>query len=209
MDKRAFKNNVYNEISTIAKSFGNGNRLEIIDLLANGEKSVEQIANSTGISIANASQHLQRLLKERLVATNRFGNQIFYSLTSKEVYLTWKALCDLAVKVNPQINELMADFRNQFEVKESLTLETLPKGEGHLLLDVRPKEEFKYSHLRDAHSIPLKELPERLEELPKSKLIIAYCRGTFCTYADEAVSILKHNGFDAIRLEEGVADDKN
>ena len=201
MNKRDFKDNSYDEISRIAKAMSNPNRLEIIDFIANGEKCVEDIALQTGISIANASQHLQTLKKERLVKARKNGVQVFYSLGSREVYRAWKGLRDLALQLSPHVREMMDQLRISNEFDLPVTLNQI-KGRSDIhLLDVRPKDEYQKGHMPKAISIPLDELEERLGDLPKEKLIIAYCRGMFCTLADEAVKILRIKGYKARKIE--------
>lgn len=201
MNKRDFKDNSYDEISRIAKAMSNPNRLEIIDFIANGEKCVEDIALQTGISIANASQHLQTLKKERLVKARKNGVQVFYSLGSREVYRAWKGLRDLALQLSPHVREMMDQLRISNEFDLPVTLNQI-KGRSDIhLLDVRPKDEYQKGHMPKATSIPLDELEERLGDLPKEKLIIAYCRGMFCTLADEAVKILRIKGYKARKIE--------
>jgi rhodanese-related sulfurtransferase/DNA-binding transcriptional ArsR family regulator len=204
--KRTFKDTIYTAIAGMTKAFSNPNRLEIIDLLANGEKTVEQIATQTAITVANASQHLQVLKVARLVRSRREGNFIFYSLNGAKAYAAWKALRDLAQEQEPAIQVTLQRFRQTMDSPGSLTYKNLPANDGVLLLDVRPADEFAAGHLPNACSIPVQELLERLGELPRDKTIIAYCRGPFCTYADEAVQLLQSNGFKAIRLEETYLD---
>lgn len=208
MKKREFKDRVYSEISSISKAFSNANRLEIIDLLANGEKSVEDIALETGISIANASQHLQWLKRERLVSTNKIGHYVYYSLASSEVYWTWRSLRDLAVSVSPRIKYLVDDFRADYGGKGSYSFKEIKDRDDIVFLDVRPKDEFEKDHIPDAVSIPIDELKENLSGIPKDKLVVTYCRGMFCSYAEEAVKILQANGYNVKRLEENVMDIK-
>jgi rhodanese-related sulfurtransferase len=205
MEARTFKNNIYAAIAGMTKSFSNANRLEILDLLANGEKSVEQVAVQTAISVANASQHLQVLKNARLVSARREGNFIYYSLAGREVFAAWKALRELAVWQEPAVKMTLYEFRSKSGSQESASFGSLPPG-GVLLLDVRPPDEFAAGHIENALSIPIAELPERLHELPQNKTIITYCRGPFCTMADEAVQLLKSKGFHALRLEESYLD---
>ena len=206
MEKRVFKDNIYTAIAGMTKAFSNANRLEVLDLLANGEKTVEQIAVQTAISIANASQHLQVLKNARLVKSRREGHFIFYSLNGRKSYAAWKALRDLALEQEPAVQVTLRQFRQEMDSPGSLFYENLPANEQVLFLDVRPPDEFAAGHFPDARSIPVAELPERLAELPRDKTIIAYCRGPFCTYADEAVRLLNANGFKALRLEESYLD---
>jgi len=204
MDKRAFKDSVYYEISRISKIFSNPNRLEIIDLIANGAKSVEDIAFETGISIANASQHLQSLKKERLVYTHRKGNRIFYSITSNEVYHAAKSLRDLAINISPYIKLTLDEFRIDSGYTKPYTLDSLSDREDLLFLDVRPEDEFESGHIPNAISIPIQKLELKLNDIPKDKLIVAYCRGMFCTFADEAVKLLNEKGYKAMKLDQSV-----
>lgn len=208
MEKRVFKDSIYAAIAAMAKAFGNANRLEILDLLANGEKSVEQIAAQTEITVANASQHLQVLKSARLVEARREGNFIYYALKGKMAYAVWRALRDMALEQEPAVQVTLRQFRKEMDSPESVSLENLPASERIVLIDVRPAGEFDEGHLPDARSIPIGELPDRLEELPRDKTIVAYCRGAFCTYADEAVQLLKVSGFQAVRLEETYLDFK-
>jgi len=205
-NKRELKNSIYNEIARIAKAFSNPNRLEILDFIVNGAKPVEDIALQTGISIANASQHLQILKKERLVKTSKNGNQVFYSLVSIEVYMVWKSLRDLTLSVSPHIQQTITEIRENFEYKNPLTLNEIKERKDIYLLDVRPIDEFEKGHIPQATSIPLEKLKNCLEKIPKDKLIITYCRGMFCLVADEAVKILIKNGYNAKKIEESVLD---
>lgn len=206
MEKRAFKNSIYAAVAGMTKAFSNANRLEILDLLANSEKSVEQVATQTAITVANASQHLQVLKNAGLVRTRRAGNFIFYALAKPAVYTAWKALQDLAIAQQPAVSTTLHTFRDEMGSSESASLQSLPAIEQVLLLDVRPADEFAAGHIENARSIPIGELPQRLHELPRDKTIIAYCRGSFCTMADEAVQLLKANGYNAIRLRESYLD---
>lgn len=208
MEKRTFKDNVYTSIAGLAKAFGNANRLEILDLLANGEKTVEQVAAHTAITVANASQHLQLLKSARLVKSRREGNFIFYTINGKKAYAAWKALRELAIEAEPAVQVTLRQYRQEAGSSASLTLNALPSSDRAVLLDVRPPDEFAVGSLPGAVSIPIGQLPERLGELPRHLTIIAFCRGQFCTFADDAVQLLKANGFDAVRLEETYLDHK-
>ncbi len=206
VEKRTFKDNIYSAIAGMAKAFSNANRLEIIDLLANGEKTVEQIAAQTAITVANASQHLQIMKTSRLVKSRREGTFIWYSLNGRAAYAAWKALRDLALEQEPAVQLTLRQFRQAMGSPDSLSYQNRSASGQVVLLDVRPPDEFAAGHLPDARSIPVAELPRRLAELPRDKTIIAYCRGPFCTYADEAVQLLNANGFRALRMEESYLD---
>ena len=206
MEKRTFKTIMYNQIGEIAKAMANAHRLEILDLLANGPKAVEQIAGETALSVANASQHLQVLRGMRLVNKERRGNYVYYQLSGPEVYKAWRSLRDLALGQSAEMKLILSEYRHVMDSRESLTLESLFKQKDPFILDVRPEEEFESGHIEGARNIPIRELADRLGELPLHQLIVAYCRGPFCTYADEAVKLLKENGFRVVRLEENAID---
>jgi rhodanese-related sulfurtransferase len=209
MNKREFKTRVYNELAQITKAMANPHRLEIIELLAQGDYSVEQISLQTDLSIANASQHLQVLKSAQLVDVTRNGTFIYYRLANANVFKTWKALRELGVERIASIEKLVKDFRQSKSKIDSLTIDSLTKKlkAGKItILDVRPENEFNAGHIPNAISIPLGQLEERLKELPKRNEIIAYCRGPFCVYADEAVALLNKAGYKATRLEEGFPD---
>lgn len=209
MNKREFKDRVYSELARITKSLANPHRLEIIELLAQGEYSVEQIAEQTHLPVANASQHLQVLKVAQIVDVNRQGNFIYYRLANSNVFKTWRALRELGVERIATIEKLVNDFRKSKFDFESVTIDELVKKieSGKVtILDVRPETEFNKGHIANAISIPLDQLSKRLKELPKRTEIVAYCRGPFCVFADEAVTILVKAGYKARRLEEGFPD---
>ncbi|SFN87037.1 ArsR/SmtB family transcription factor [Salegentibacter flavus] len=209
MDKREFKNKAYNELAKITKALGNPRRMEIIDLLAQGPFSVEKIAEQTNLSVANASQHLQVLKGARLVEISKKGNFIYYQLTNDKVFQAWRALRELGLDLNAEAEKLVNDFYRSGEKMKPVTIEELRQkisGQNVVILDVRPGEEYQRGHIKEAASIPIEDLAERIDELPKGVEIIAYCRGPLCVYADEAVSLLREKGFDARRLKEGFPD---
>ncbi len=209
MDKRIFKDRVYDELAKITKALANGHRLEIIELLAQSDYSVEQLSIHTNLSIANASQHLQVLKTAQLVDVTRNGNFIHYRLANINVFKAWKALRDLGVERIASIEKLVKDFRKSRFQLESVTIDELLRkmDSGRVtILDVRPEIEFKKGHIVNSISIPFNQLSDRLKELPKSNQIIAYCRGPFCVYADDAVALLSKAGYKAKRLEEGYPD---
>ncbi len=206
MDKRIFKNEAYAAVAELGKAFAAANRLEILDLLANGEKTVEQAAAQTDISVANASRHLKILKSARMVESRREGNFIYYRLSGRRAYTAWQALRALALEEAPALKALLRDFRGEMNSAGSAKYAGLQEQGAVVLLDVRPREEFEAGRLPGALSIPLPELEARLAELPRDKTIAAYCRGPFCTYADEAVRLLRSKGFRALRLEESVLD---
>ncbi len=209
MNKREFKDSVYSELAKITKAMASPHRLEIIELLAQGPCSVEQIARQTNLPIANASQHLQVLKIARLADIHRHGNFIHYRLANVSVYKAWKALRELGVDRMTSIEKLVKDFRKTKFDFESVTITGLIRKieTGKVtILDVRPEAEFNQGHIAKALSIPMDQLPRRLNELPKRTEIVTYCRGPFCVFADEAVALLVKAGYKAMRLEEGFPD---
>jgi rhodanese-related sulfurtransferase/DNA-binding transcriptional ArsR family regulator len=209
MDKRIFKDKVYGELTKITKALANPHRLEIIELLAQGDYSVEQISLQTNISVANASQHLQILKTAQLVDVTRNGNFIHYRLANTNVFKAWKALRELGVERIASVEKLVRDFRKSRFQPECVTIDELISklDSGKVtILDVRPETEFKKGHIANSISIPFDQLAQRLKELPKRNEIIAYCRGPFCVYADDAVALLNKSGYKAKRLDEGYPD---
>ena len=209
MQKREFKDKVYTELATITKALANGHRLEIIELLAQGGFSVEQISIETNLSVANTSQHLQVLKNAQLVDVARSGNFIHYRLANSNVFKAWKALRELGVERIASIEKLVNGFRQSRFAVESVTsdelLQKIRSGKV-TVVDVRPGSEYRKGHIAHSISIPFEELSARIKELPKRQEIIAYCRGPFCVFADEAVAMLSKAGYKAKRLDEGFPD---
>ena len=209
MDKREFKDKVYTVLATLVKAMANPHRLEIIDLLGQSERSVEEIASETGMSIANASQHLQVLKQSNLVHARRDGNFILYQLANDNVYKSWKDLREIGMESLTEVQKIVKDFRAGKNGLKPVRLEELisrMKSSPIVLLDVRPEQEFNAGHIPNAINIPIDQLSTRISELKKSKQYIAYCRGPFCVFADDAVQFLTRKGFKANRLEEGYPD---
>ncbi len=185
---------------------GNGHRLELLEYLSQGERTVEALARLAGLSMANASQHLQVLRQAGLVSTRREGLYVHYRLAEADVDQLRRVLRQLAQTRIAEVEHLV---RNYLGVKDSL--EAVPRTEllerAHAglvtVLDVRPPEEFAAGHLPGAVNIPLKELEQRIQELPPHQEIVAYCRGPYCVLAYEAVAQLRKQGFSARRMEEG------
>lgn len=207
--KRIFKDKVYAELAKTTKAMGNPHRMEIIDLLAQGPFTVETIANCTGMTVANASQHLQVLKSARLVEITRKGNFIHYHLAGQQVFAAWRSLRELGMEHNAEAEKLIRDFRNGHHNVEAASAEELLSkinSEQIIVLDVRPGHEYNRGHIHRALCIPIDELEKRIGELSKGKHIIAYCRGPLCVYADEAVELLTRNGYNASRMDEGYPD---
>ena len=209
MNKREFKDKVYGELARITKALGNSHRMEIIDLLAQGPFSVDQIANYTGLSVANASQHLQILKNAKLVTITRNGNFINYTLSSENVFDAWSGLRKLGQVYNTEIEKIVNDFRKGHAGLDPVDADSLAqmiKNNEVIVLDVRPEDEYNRGHIHRAISTPIDALDKHLKKIPKNKMIVAYCRGPFCVYADEAVAMLNKKGYSARRLNEGFPD---
>lgn len=206
MEKRAFKNKVYQQLANMIKAMSNPHRLEILELLAQGQFSVAEIAEETNITGANASQHLQVLKQAQLVSTRREGNHIYYSLAGESVYKAWKALRELGIERVAEIERVLRQFResrNSLEILSSSELVKKMKQGDITIIDVRPEEEFKEGHIAGALNIPVDQLSNKADELPADQEIVAYCRGPFCVFADDAVELLQKKGLNAKRLDEG------
>ena len=209
MSSRATKEALFDGFAQVAKALSNGRRAEIVDVLANGERSVESLAGEVHQSIANTSQHLQILKNAGLVASRRNGTFVYYRLASPEVLGFWRALQTIARDSRGEVEKLVHEYLGDDEIEE-LTKEELwqrLKSKDRLVvLDVRPNEEYAAGHIPGAVSIPLEELKKRVKELPKSKQIVAYCRGPLCALAPEATRYLRSKGYRVKRLVEGAPD---
>lgn len=206
MGDRVAKAALYDGLSSVAKALGNGRRAELVDVLAQGERSVDELAGEIGQSVANTSQHLQHLLRAGLVRTRRDGTRVYYALASDEVGRLWVQLRDVAAAHVAELDRLTAAYLGDREGLESITqaeLKTRLRTGDVVVLDVRPEAEFAAGHIAGARSMPLADLTRRLDELPADTEVVAYCRGPYCVYADEAVRQLRSRGFRARRLEDG------
>ncbi|MCL6104431.1 MAG: metalloregulator ArsR/SmtB family transcription factor [Actinobacteria bacterium] len=197
---------IYRQCSRITKALSSPKRLQLLELIAQGGKNVEELAKAANTSVANASQHLQLLHNACLVRTRRQGNKIFYTLADEEVVAILNTLWRLAGKQLVEIEHVIGEYLNgkRFEaISQPELLERISSAQV-TVIDVRPREEFWAGHIATAHSIPLDELETRLEELPDNTEVIAYCRGPYCLLADQAVELLRNKGFKARRLEGGM-----
>lgn len=204
--KRDFKDRLYAEFARIGKSLASPHRLEILEVLAQGERTVESVATETGLSVANASRHLQQLRQAQLVLARREGLFVHYRLTGPEVVSLMLALRHAAEQHLAEVDRVVRDFLGERDDFEPVTPDELSRrmtnGEV-VVLDVRPEQEYAAGHIAGARSIPVADISERLAELPREKEYVAYCRGPYCVYADEAVAMLRANGRQAHRLTEG------
>src|SRR5438094_58300 len=208
MPNGAAKTELFDQFASVAGALASGRRAEIVDVLANGERSVDQLSRQVALSVANTSQHLQVLKEAGLVASARDGNRIRYRLASPSVYRFWVALRTLTMERAPGAERLVEAYVGALDDLEPIGREELRKrmrsGEPLVVIDVRPTEEFDAGHIPAARSIPLDELEKRLRELPRRREIVAYCRGPYCAFAPEAVRTLRRHGFKARRLADGL-----
>jgi rhodanese-related sulfurtransferase len=206
MAATSIKEQVYQELSRVTHAISNPKRMELIDVLSQKGYSVEELSKEISMSIASTSQHLQVLKSSKLVDTRRQGNFIIYSITDDSVLKLVSAIKELGFRKISEIERLISDFKADKNILESITLDDLlarSKKEKVLLIDVRPEEEYNAGHIPNAISIPLAQLKRRLNELPKNKTIIAYCRGPLCVMAVDAIKLLHQKKFKAIRMEDG------
>lgn len=203
---RPAKDELYDAFASVAKALGSGRRIEIVDLLAQGERSVDEVATEIGQSVANTSHHLRTLAAAGLLRSRRDGQRILYRLTSDRVAELWSALRDVAASHVDDLDVLAAAYlgaRDEVEAVSADELaERLARGRA-VVVDVRPAAEFAAGHIAGARSVPLDQLAEAAAGLPRSREVIAYCRGPYCVYADEAVRLLRGQGFRSRRLDTG------
>jgi rhodanese-related sulfurtransferase/DNA-binding transcriptional ArsR family regulator len=206
MGPREVKDALYEQFARLGKAAGSPKRLEILDLLRQGERSVDGIAAATGLGLTTASAHLQLLRQARLVATRKEGTRVFYRIADEAVSHFMDALQELA---RTRLTEVEQTVRTYFTARDALDpigrdelLRRLDSGDV-MLLDVRPVEEFAAGHIRGAVSIPLEELSARLDELPVDLEIVAYCRGPYCVLAPQSIELLRASGRSARRFEGG------
>jgi rhodanese-related sulfurtransferase len=205
--RREAKDALYDGFASIARALASGRRAEIVDLLSQGERTVEAIAQEIGQSVANTSHHLRALARAELVSTRRAGTHIHYRLASSAVVDAWVALRDLAAEQLDEIDELAAAYLGNRHELEIITrdelLARLERGDL-VLIDVRPEAEYAAGHIPGAISTPPDRLEVALDELPDQGDVVAYCRGPYCVHADDAVRTLQARGRRALRLEDGL-----
>jgi rhodanese-related sulfurtransferase/Fe2+ or Zn2+ uptake regulation protein len=206
MSHRAFKDRLYAEFARVGGALASEKRLELLDLLAQAPRHVEALAAETEMSVANVSQHLQVLRRARLVETDRDGTKVLYRLADDRVLQLWLSLRSAAEARLAEVEQITREFAVEGAEETPVArsdVERLAAAGEVFVIDVRPTVEYEHGHLPDAISLPLEELIVRLAELPRDRRIVAYCRGAYCLFADEAVVLLRRHGFDAYRLEGG------
>lgn len=206
MGDRAAKEALYDAFGAVAKALGSGRRAEIVDVLAQGPRSVDEIAQQIDQSVANTSHHLRALHTSGLLRSTKDGTRVIYRLAGPSVLTMWNSLRTVAAEHVGDLERLARDYlgdRGGLEPVPRAELKRRMKSEGVVVIDVRPRVEFGAGHIEGARSIPVAELARRLKELPQSKQIVAYCRGPYCVFADDAVRTLRRKGYRALRLEDG------
>jgi|SRR5579859_453451 len=201
-----FKAQLYEQFARIGKALASAQRLELLDLLAQGERTVEDLAQEAGLSIANASQHLRILRQARLADARKAGLYVYYRLASPAVFALWQTLRAVGEQQLAEIERLILLYLRSPEALEPISREELrarlAMGDV-IVLDVRPEVEYRQGHIAGARSMPMSELEAQLAELPKDRDIVAYCRGPYCFFSSEAVAVLTSHGYRARRLADG------
>jgi rhodanese-related sulfurtransferase/DNA-binding MarR family transcriptional regulator len=203
---RAAKDALFEGFAEVAKALGSGRRAEIVDLLAQGERSVEEVAAELDQSVANTSHHLRALARAGLVTTRRDGTRIHYRLASERVGELWAAMRDVAEAHVAGLEKLAGAYlgdRDGIDTVDRNELAARLKDHSVVVLDVRPEREFAAGHIAGARSVPISELRKHLKALPSGAEVVAYCRGPYCVYADDAVRELARRGVKAARLQDG------
>jgi rhodanese-related sulfurtransferase len=204
-DRSAAKAALFDALASVSHALGSGRRAEIVDLLAQGERSVDEIAGEISQTVANTSQHLQVLAHAGLVRSRRAGTRIYYRLASDRVSELWAAVRDVAVRHVAEVSLLADEYLGEREL-EQVSAEELEKRLRRgdvVVLDVRPETEYRAGHIAGARSAPLPQLGNLVDTLPRRREVVAYCRGPYCVYADDAVRLLRGRGLKARRLDVG------
>jgi len=203
---RHFKSRLYAQFARIGKALASASRLELLELLAQGERTVESLADEIGLSLANASQHLQALRRASLVETRKEGLYVYYRLADPAVFDLSRAVRTVAEHRLAELEQIVRQHFGDRDALEPVSMEKLlarARSKAVVILDTRPSNEYAAGHIAGAISVPIDELQQRLRQLPKQKEYVAYCRGPYCVYADHAVEILRAKGRNARRLIEG------
>ena len=201
------KDRIYEQLARVGKAISSSKRLELLDLLRQGPRSVEALAGESGLSVANASRHLQVLRQAQLVEVEKHGKQVVYSVGDQKVCEFFQTMCSLAEARLADFERLMRKVAENDpyleEVDRSLLMQRAREG-SITVLDVRPAQEYAAGHIPGAVSVPLNELEERIQEISPENKIVAYCRGPYCLLASRAVELLRSKGFEAVRIRDGV-----
>ncbi len=212
MGDRVAKDALFDGFAQVAKAMANGHRAEIVDVLAQGERHVEALAAEIDQSIANTSFHLRTLAAAGLVATRRDQTRVYYRLASDRVGELWAALREVAAAHHDRIDELAAAYLGERDLLDQITRGELVRrvrAGDVIVIDVRPLSEYTAGHIAGARSMPIDKLARRLAQLGNDVEVVAYCRGPYCVFADEAVRLLRRRGRAAMRLEDGYPEWRN
>lgn len=204
--QRAFKDRLYGQLARVGKALASPHRIELLELLAQAERTVDSLANETGMSIASTSQHLQTLREGGLVESRKQGLFVHYRLAEPSVFELTRALRSVAETRLAEVERAVRDHFGDRSEPEPVMMDQLlarARAGNVVIVDTRPANEYAAGHIAGAISVPIDELQERLKQLPKSKEYVAYCRGPYCAYADRAVELLRANGRRARRLNQG------
>ena len=196
---------LYSEFARVGAALASDRRLELIDLLAQSPRNVDSLARETGMSVASVSQHLQVLHNAKLVEAERLGNRTLYRLSDARVLRLWLTLQGVGERRLPEVDQILrlyAGDRTGSPLSRA-ELQALRETDGVCIVDVRPRPEYDNGHLPGAISMPLAELLDRLDELPRDRRIVTYCRGIYCEMSGDAETLLREEGFDVVRLEGG------
>ena len=206
---REFKDRLFEQFARVGKALASPKRLEIVDLLAQGERTVEEISRETAMSVASASQHLQALKAARMVEARREGLYVHYRLADEDVFRTWQAVRALAESRLAELERVVDTYlkdRDALEALDATELMERLSDDGVIVIDVRPEEEYLAGHIPGARSVPVGVLEAALQTLPREREVVAYCRGPYCVFSDEAVAFLRARGYRARRLRQGLPD---
>lgn len=206
MAKSGFKHDLFAQFARVGKALGSGNRLELLEFLAQGERSVEELSKVCGLTVANTSQHLQHLRQAGLVSSRKQGLKVYYTLSGDDIIPLLDALRVVAERHVAEVDRLVSTYLTVKDQLEPIPREELMKrikDDLVTVIDVRPQEEYSAGHVPKAINVPLKTLPERLKEIDKGQEVVAYCRGPHCILAFDAVAKLRDSGIQARRLEDG------
>jgi rhodanese-related sulfurtransferase/DNA-binding transcriptional ArsR family regulator len=206
MSTETTKRDLYQSIAKVAQALASGNRLQLLEFMAQGERSVDTLAAMAGVTVANASQHLQALRRAGLVAARKDGQRVYYRVAGDDVVRLYDGLRVVAETRLAEVRQLVTEFLGDRQALEPVpAAELLARAKNGLVtvLDVRPPEEYAAGHLPGAINVPMEKLEDYLAKLPKKREIVAYCRGPYCLMSFDAVAVLRKRGWKARRLEEG------
>ena len=207
MSTQGFKQNLFSQFARIGKAMSNGHRLELLEFLAQGERSVDELAKVSGLSVANTSQHLQQLRQAGLVLARKEGQKVYYRVSGEDVLQLFAQLRSVAERHLAEVQQLVNDYlktRDDLEAIPASELLDRIRNDLVTIIDVRPAEEYRQGHLPGAINIPLPELEKQLQQLDPAQQVVAYCRGPHCVLAFDAVQNLRDRGFNARRLDGGL-----